>query len=508
MVFRVAKYDRIPSRADSLQGPPLVACALSLFLCVVAVAQNSPTEGLTAYAQAIAQSNPAERSREMQHFLAASPQSSLRRDALEVLVWDTMQMRDAGASMKWANELLRLDPGNALAGAALVEAQPAPAQASPQWIAAVSESLNALGKLHKPEGMIPAEFALMKQKVYVALDGALGLAYLSQKDYTDARSFLTPAVSISPNDGRYAYGLALALLNQKKPETAKGYWYLARAVDLTAGSPQGAQISRFAHDRYIADGGSDLDWKQFITAASFGTPNSASASVAPTTATSASVTKNQPEAASIPEANGPPELARSIPPVPPDIRRHRKLGAPTAPLSLGILIQTRLLKGQNRQALIYAVSDLVKHLRQDDEAFLMAFSDQLDFEQDLTAQDKLLQDALDQIQPHPGAALFESIAFAVGHLDRVGKNKNRVLLVISDGRNSSKDTTGAAPLSSRIGDVRIDCIGLDASGKSEQDMLQRLAQYSGGEVSFASTPQQLRAATSQMAESMGIDFPE
>lgn len=491
---------------ESLLRRLLLGCALWTLLSHFGVAQSSPTGSLSAYAQAIAQSNPVLRMREMQSFLEMSPSSSLRPDALEVLTWDAMQTRNVAASTKWASELLRSDQGNALAHAAIVNAQTTPARATPQSIAELSQSLNALQKLHQPEGMIPAEFALMKQKVYLALDGALGLAYLSQKNYADARNFLTPAVSISPNDGRYVYGLALAMLNEKKPENAKGYWYLARAVDLTTGSPQGQQISRFARDRYVAAGGSDAAWQQFIAAASFGTPGSPNSPGA-VAATNAKPAEKSGTIAST-ETSGPPELSKSTPPVPPDIRRHRKLATPTAPVSLGILIQTRLLKGQNRRPLIYAISDLVKHLRQDDEAFLMAFSDQLDFEQDLTAQDKLLEDALDQIQPHPGAALFESVAFAVGHLDRVGKNKNRVLLVISDGRNSTKKNSGSAPLSSRIGDVRIDCIGLDASGKSEQQLLQRLAQYSGGEVSFASTPQQLRAATSQMAESMGIEFPD
>lgn len=491
---------------ESLLRRPLLGCALWMVLSHLGVAQSSPTGSLSAYAHAITQSNPIVRMSEMQRFVEMSPSSSLRPDALEVLAWDAMQTRNVVASTKWGSELLRSDPGNPLARAATADAQTIPARATPQSIAELSQSLNALQKLHQPEGMIPAEFALMKQKVYVALDGALGLAYLSQKDYADARNFLTPAVSISPNDGRYVYGLALALLNQKKPENAKGYWYLARAVNLTTGSPQGQQISRFARDRYVAAGGSDAAWQQFIAAASFGTPGSPN----PPGAVAAITTKSAEKSGTMTsvEATGPPELAKTTPPVPPDIRRHRKLATPTAPVSLGILIQTRLLKGQNRRPLIYAISDLVKHLRQDDEAFLMAFSDQLDFEQDLTAQDRLLEDALDQIQPHPGAALFESVAFAVGHLDRVGKNKNRVLLVISDGRNSTKKNTGSAPLSSRIGDVRIDCIGLDASGKSEQELLQRLAQYSGGQASFASTPQQLRAATSQMAESMGIEFPD
>jgi tetratricopeptide (TPR) repeat protein len=506
VIFQIAKRDRILSRAESLLGPLLLWCALSMVLSHGAVAQSSPTGSLATYAHAIAQPNPIERTREMQHFLELSPSSSLRRDALEVLVWDGMQTRNIAATTTSAHELLQSDPESSLAKAAIADVQPAPAQASPRFVAELSASLNALQKLHQPEGMIPAEFALMKQKVYLALDGALGLAYLSQKEYADARNFLTPAVSMSPNDGRYVYGLALAMLNERKPETAKAYWYLARAVNLTTGSPQGQQISRFARDRYVAAGGSDAAWQQFLAAASFGTPGSPNspAALAATSAESAGKTPTPSPA----ETGGPPELAKNAPPVPPDIRRHRKLAKPTAPVSLGILIQTRLLKGQNRRTLIFAISDLVKHLRENDEAFLMAFSDQLDFEQDLTAQDKLLEDALDQIQPHPGAALFESIAFAVGHLDRVGKNKNRVLLVISDGRNSTKETSGSAPLSSRIGDVRIDCIGLDASGRSEKELLQRLAQYSGGEVSFASTPQQLRAATSEMAESMGIEFPE
>ena len=73
----------------------------------------------------------------------------------------------------------------------------------------------------------------------------------------------------------------------------------------------------------------------------------------------------------------------------------------------------------------------------------------------------LLDDALEHLKAGSGAALFEGISFAVGHLDRIGKNRNRVLLVISDGRNT-KQSENAPPLSSQIRDVRIDCVGLDA----------------------------------------------
>lgn len=171
-------------------------------------------------------------------------------------------------------------------------------------------------------------------------------------------------------------------------------------------------------------------------------------------------------------------------------------------MSLGILLQTSLLKGENREAIIDTLRNLVRNLRQNDEAFIMAYSDQLDFQQDLTRQDVLLDDALVHLKAGSGAALFDGVSFAVGHLDRIGKNRNRVLLVISDGKNT-KQSKEAPPLSSQIRDVRIDCIGLDAENQS---LLQRLAQYSGGRAIFVSNPGQFHSATLQFAQSIGIDF--
>ena len=112
-------------------------------------------------------------------------------------------------------------------------------------------------------------------------------------------------------------------------------------------------------------------------------------------------------------------------------------------MSLGILIETSLLTNQNRQAIIATLKDIVRNLRVNDEACILVFSDQLDFEQDLTADDTLLEEALGQIRPKPGKALISGIAFAAGHLKRIGKNGNRVLLVISDGR--SGQTTSDRP---------------------------------------------------------------
>jgi tetratricopeptide (TPR) repeat protein len=447
--------------------------------------------------------------REMQQFLSSAPDSSLRLDALEVLVWDGIQMHDSAARRRWSSELLSVSPANPLGRAAIASDQQLASNGNPKRIQDLQVPLSNFSKLHRPEGMIPAEFALLKEQTYVELSGAIGLAYLSQKEYSAAQTYLRPAVSIRPNESRYVYALAIALLQAQNPDTAKGFWYLARAVNLTAGTSDGARIAQFARDSYTRNGGSNADWNQFVAVTSFGTPSKVNAMAA----YNGSVARSAPSL-----RKAPPVIAAAVPTLPSrassDLhdeaasRPQRRLPPANDPVSLGILIQTSLLKGENREAIVFGLTDLARHLRDNDEAFIMAFSDQLDFQQDLTSQDKLLEEALDEIRPKSGAALLDGVAFAVGHLDRVGKNKNRALFVISDGRNDAHLENGSPPLSWQHGDVRINCIAVNARRGTDPTFLQRLAQYSGGRMSYAADPQQLRVATSQIAQSMGIAFPQ
>ena len=456
--------------------------------------QQSSTAALTAYTSAVQRSEPAQRLKAMEEFLRSEPASSLAQDALECATWDSIRLADAASSARWANELLKRSPASPLAQAALATSTP---PKTAEAIDTLRNSLASLDRIRKPEGFSQAELAEMRRQVWLLLDGSIGLGYVSLQQYEDARPYLKLAVSIAPNDPRFTYAYGLALLSGRNPDTKNGYWQLARAVNLNAGSPAGAQIAQYARSKYLEDGGSDADWKQFVAVTSIGTSNQQKAmSAYSAPARTAIVAKTAPE--SVPAL--PPKPLPPIVETPPV-----KLPPRTDPVSLGILLQTSLLKGQNREAIIDTLRNLARHLRENDEAFLMAYSDQLDFQQDLTRQDKLLDDALVHLKARSGAALLDGISFAVGHLDRIGKNRNRVLLVISDGRNT-KQSEDTPPLSSQIRDVRIDCVGLDAEGEN-QNLLQRLAQYSGGRAVFASDAEQFRSATLQLAQSMGIDFP-
>jgi len=114
---------------------------------------------------------------------------------------------------------------------------------------------------------------------------------------------------------------------------------------------------------------------------------------------------------------------------------------------------------------------------------------------------------MESIKPQKGAVLDDAIAFAAGHLARIAKYPNRVLLVVSDGKNVDSH---ASPIetSSEINaaGVRIFCIGLDVNDLDGRYRLQALAASTGGQSRFIGSPGQFRDATRQMAQNMGIDF--
>jgi len=84
--------------------------------------------------------------------------------------------------------------------------------------------------------MLPANFNVMQRQITGMLNGVAGLGYLDHDDFDNARIHLKDAVNVEPNNARYIYGLALSLLLNKQPDAADGYWYLARAVNLTQGT--------------------------------------------------------------------------------------------------------------------------------------------------------------------------------------------------------------------------------------------------------------------------------
>ncbi|HEY2360430.1 MAG TPA: VWA domain-containing protein [Candidatus Angelobacter sp.] len=528
-----------------LKWPPLASFNLLLILVLAfasssCVAQTqSAGSSLSAYADAIKQSTISERVTAMDRYLSMAGGSKLKTDALEFLVWDHLRLGHQSQSTQRAKELLAISPGNPIAVAVLNQDMSSASRdknAAANKLAQLNSAMSSIDQLSKPEGMLDRNFQMLKQQVAIMLNGAVGLSYLAMEDYPQARMALEQAVTSDPNNAQWVYGMGLALLNGKNRDQYRGYWYLARAANLTGGTPQGQEITNYAWRAYVKDGGKAAGWQRYQASAAAldappnpdtGKPSSnavvASANPSSRPARNSSVATNNPSPAKRTETteaanreksskkktpfgfedtlHEPPshETAAANAPA----NRPKVIAAPSEAVSLGILIETSLLTSQNRQAIIATLRDIVRNLRTNDEACILVFSDQLDFEQDLTADDKLLEDALSQIRPKQGKALISGIAFAAGHLKRIGRNSNRVLLVISDGR-SERTTSDSLTFRSQVAGVRIDCIGVNADGASERALLEQVAAYSGGKASFASDSGQFRTAALQMTRNMGI----
>jgi tetratricopeptide (TPR) repeat protein len=510
----------------------------------IAQAQSAGSS-ISAYADAIKQSTISERITAMDRYVAMAGGSKLKTDALEFLVWDNFRLGHQSQSARRAKELLAISPGNPIAVAVLNQDMSSASRdkgIAANRLAQLNSAMSTLDQLSKPEGMLDRNFQMLKQQVANMLNGAVGLSYLAIEDYPQARMALEQAVASDPNNAQLVYGMGLALLNGKNRDQYRGYWYLARAANLTAGTLQGQEINNYAWQAYVKDGGKAEGWQRYQASAAAldAPPNpdtgkpSTNTVVAASSNTKSRSTSNPSVAGNTPsptkrsettEASNlenpsrkkktpfgfedtlhePPSRETAAAPKAP-ANRPKVIAAPSEAVSLGILIETSLLTNQNRQAIVATLRDIVRNLRVNDEAAILVFSDQLDFEQDLTADDTLLEEALSQIRPKPGKALISGIAFAAGHLKRIGKNSNRVLLVISDGR-SGQTTSDSLTFRSQVSGVRIDCIGVNADGASERALLEQVAAYSGGKASFASDSGEFRTAALQMTRNMGIAVP-
>src|SRR5689334_3893106 len=244
---------------------------LAICLCTLpgTGSAQSTQSSISAYADAIKQSTISERITAMDRYVAMAGNSRLKTDALEFLVWDHLRLSHPSQSAQRARELLAISPSNPIAMAVLSQNAP-----STQGKGAVQNQLATLTAVRsgvdhmiKPEGMLDRNFQMLQQQLAIMLNGAIGMAYLSLQDYPRARPALEQAVASDPNNPQWVYGMGLALLNGKERDPYRGYWYLARAANLTAGTQQGQEIANYAWRTYVNGGGKAEGWQRYQASA-------------------------------------------------------------------------------------------------------------------------------------------------------------------------------------------------------------------------------------------------
>jgi tetratricopeptide (TPR) repeat protein len=492
--------------------------AVTLLLTMGAFAQTDREH--QAYMQAVTMLTKQAESAPLEHFVQTAASESLKRDGLEWLV-ASLRARETARAKAFAEQLLSRDADNALALAVTSDAVTQTAMAgqnSDQAISRAKRALRGMPQLRAPEGMREAEFAALKNELTQKLNGAVGYAYYQRNDYISARSYLRKAVALAPENAQYAYALAICDLFGNDGDEAEGYRLLARTINLTQGTPAGQELANYARRKYEERGGSSSDWDRYLAVTKLpgSTAGTTVAKAQPQPSAPARVAvaaPSQPRRGT--SAVAPSKVASitrpdiSAPAAPADLPSTRSVRRESAPpgaaFSLGILIQTSQASHQGRRAVINTLVDMVRHLREGDEAFLVSFAQNVAFEEDLTGNAKVLEKAMDQIRPASGTALFDAVAFAAGHLNRIARNRKRVLLVVSDGQN---ETSQISPLELsselRIGDVEIYCIGINSNTVEDQYRLESLAARTGGQALFAADASQFRTAASRVAMDLGI----
>jgi tetratricopeptide (TPR) repeat protein len=521
---------------------------LLLFLTAAALGHAADGNSSAKYQQAVAEKQTSRRIVALEEFVSANPGDPLGADAMELLVWNYKQIGNQQKASSWAQKLVDVAPDNPVGLAVLADSAryhegSTLDQNMANSLSLAKHGLRQIDYLKPPEGISAREFSDMQSATRAWLNGAAGFAYVHLRDYVTARVYLRKAATLQPENPQYVYELALADLTGKQPESQEGFTNLAKAVNLTQGTPAGTQIAQFAANRYREAGGSDKAWGQYLASTAVPGRSAVVASSTPPSTTPAVVASNQPSGrpeSQLPESSKPertpsaprqpataekapaePRINKHVseeqieasltpPPLPPTQTAPKPVAHPGAPVSIGILLQAAINNKENRRAVTYALSDLVRHLGENDEAFILSFSHDLVFEQDLTSNYDLLRDAVDAVKPESGAALLDAVGFASGHLNRIArKNNNRILLVISDGRDANSksspyEVTGAIDSSG----VKIDCIGFGIGESESKSRLQALAARTGGRAEFVFDSAAFRTATRDIARNIGIDFPQ
>jgi hypothetical protein len=220
-------------------------------LANVAAAHNlAHQRGTEAYEGALDDLFSRGRATSLEVFLEDYPNSPLRKDALELLIWKYQQDHLPDKAAWAARSLLRADPDNAAALAVMAESGEAMTSKDPSQAAdlrvtrdTATRGLLALPTFAAPHGVPSALFEAMRREVKATLDSALGRAALKSKDYLAAQVHLREAVNATPEDPDRLYSLALAYLLATPPDNDDGMWFLARVSNLAA-----AQLARQADD--------------------------------------------------------------------------------------------------------------------------------------------------------------------------------------------------------------------------------------------------------------------
>ena len=158
------------------------------------------------------------------------------------------------------------------------------------------------------------------------------------------------------------------------------------------------------------------------------------------------------------------------------------------PVAMGIVIDNSGSMREKRDKVNEAVLNLIRQDNSSDEVFVVNFSREPYLDQDFTGDINLVRTSLDKISMQGSTALYDAIVASAVHLHNNPRIENRVLLVVTDGRdNASRETLQEARLRlQQQNGPTLYAIGLMGDDLQPQDrqVLDDLAASTGGAAFF------------------------
>lgn len=225
-----------------------------------------------AYVAAIGMGDAGQKAAALEQFLQQYPNTVMKSDALQQIMGAYQQANNIPKATDAATRILQVDPNNVAALYLLALVNKANAQTGNAPAAAAARQygdrgLQALPTFNKPEGMAADAYQKAMQEMKNGFNGAAGLGAFLGKDYPAAQKYLSAAVQGGADDFLTNYQLAAAYL-EIKPANPLGFWYGARAINLSKSSaPANAQITKYVQAKYQNYHGGTDGWDQTLQSA-------------------------------------------------------------------------------------------------------------------------------------------------------------------------------------------------------------------------------------------------
>jgi hypothetical protein len=223
----------------------------------------------TAYNNAKTQTTPAAQAAAFEAYLKAYPNSSVKTDVLNQILFDDSQTGDEAATLNAADRLLAIDPNNlrALTFEVYYKRLDADKLTDPAAKTAALDAVAAYAQkglsAPKPSGVADADFAQLKSATQPTFESALADDDLSKKDSADAITALNTEISGVPLAQTQAvvpvlqdeYVLAQAYYTATPPDYLNCAWWATRSANFAPAAYKTTiqPLANYCYKKYHGD---------------------------------------------------------------------------------------------------------------------------------------------------------------------------------------------------------------------------------------------------------------